>query len=63
MKTKGAADQWPCLSYTDTTIPLNFQAKLSKVSSLKPTSVVVQPGLCQTWSETLMEGFLGTWLI
>ena len=24
----------------------------SKISSLKPSSVTVQPGLCQTWSET-----------
>ena len=43
--------------YIDTTIPL-----LSKyeISSLQPSSVAVQPGLCQTWSETPKTGFLRT---
>ena len=30
------------------------------MSSLWPYSVVVQPGLCQTWSETPKTGFLRT---
>ena len=43
-KNKGA-DQ---LRNTDSTIPLLSK---SKISSLLPSSVTVQPGLCQTWSE------------
>ena len=43
------ADQRLCFRYIDSAIPL-----LSKyeISSLKPCSVAVQPGLCQTRSET-----------
>ena len=33
----------------DSTIPLLAK---SKISSLSPSSVTVQPGLCQTWLET-----------
>ena len=52
-----AADQRLCFRYIDTTIPL-----LSKfeISSFKPASVTVQPGLCRTWSETPKTGFLTT---
>ena len=55
-----AADQRLCFRYTDSTIPL-----LSKpeISSLNASSVAVQPGLCQTWSETPKTGFLTTRLI
>ena len=54
------ADQRLCFRYTDSTISL-----LSKyeISSLQPSSVVVQPGLCRTWSETPKTGFLRTRLI
>ena len=54
------ADQRLCFRYTDTRIPL-----LSKyeISSLQPSSVAVQPGLCRTWSETPKTGFLTRRLI
>ena len=42
------ADQRLCFHYTDSTIPLLSK---SEISSLKPSSVAVQPGLCQTRSE------------
>ena len=54
------ADQGLCFRYTDSTIPLLLK---SKISSLKPSSVTVQPGLCGTWSETPKTGFLTTRLI
>ena len=43
------ADQRLCFRYIDSTTPV-----LSKpeISNLKPSSVAVQPGLCQTRSET-----------
>ena len=44
------ADQRLCFRYTDsTTIPLLSN---SEISSLWPSSVAIQPGLCQTRSET-----------
>ena len=51
------ADQRLCFHYTDSVILL-----LSKyeISSFKPSCVVVQPGLCRTWSETPKTGFLTT---
>ena len=51
------ADQRLCFCYTDSTIPLLSK---SEILSLKAFSVTVQPGLCQTWSETLKPGFLTT---
>ena len=51
------ADQRLCFRYTDSTIPLLLK---SEISSLQPFSVVVQPGLCRTWSETPKTGFLTT---
>ena len=49
-----------CFRYIDSTIPL-----LSKyeISSLWPSCVIVEPGLCGTWSETPKTGFLTTRLI
>ena len=44
------ADQRLCFRYTDSTIPLLSK---SEISSLKASSVAVQPGLCHTWLETL----------
>ena len=41
--------------YTDSIIPL---LPKSKISSPEPSSVIVQPGLCRTWSETPKTGFL-----
>ena len=51
------ADQRLCFRYTDSTIPLLSK---SEISSLQPSSVVVQSGLCRTWSETPKTGFLRT---
>ena len=41
--------------YADSIIPL---LPKSKISSPEPSSVIVQPGLCRTWSETPKTGFL-----
>ena len=54
------ADQRLCFRYTDSIIPLLSK---SEISSVQPSSVVVQPGLCGTRSETLKTGFLTTRLI
>ena len=61
-KNKGAdqlrghseADQRLCFRYTDCTIPL---LPKSKSSSLLPSPVLVQPGLCWTCSETTLLVF------
>ena len=49
------ADQHLCFRYKDSTIPL---LPKSIISSLMPSSVSVQSGLCRPWSETLKTGFL-----
>ena len=54
------ADQRLCFRHMDSTIPL---LPKSETSSLYPSSVAVQPGLYQTWSETPKTGFLRTRLI
>ena len=54
------ADQRICFRHTDSTIPL---LPKSEISSLSPSSVNVQPDLCQTWSETPKTGLLRTRLI
>ena len=54
------ADQRLCFRYTDSTIPL---LPKSEITSLQPSSLAVQPGLCRTWSETPKTGFLRTRLI
>ena len=51
------ADQRLCIRYTASTISL---LPKYEISSLHPSSVAVQPGLCGTWSETLKTGFLIT---
>ena len=48
------ADQRLCFRYTDSTILLLSK---SKISSLLPSSVTVQPDLCQTCSETTLLVF------
>ena len=48
------ADQRLCFRYMDSTIPLLSK---SKISRLQPSSVLVQLGLCQTWSETILLVF------
>ena len=55
-----AADQRLCFRYTDSTIPL---LHISEISSLKPSSVSAQPGLCRTLSETPKTCFLASRLI
>ena len=54
------ADQRLCFRYMYSTIPLLSE---SEISSIKTYSLVVQPGLCGTWSETPKTGFLRTRLI
>ena len=54
------ADQRLCFRYMDSMIPL---LNKSEISSLYPSSVAVQPGLCGTWSETPKTNFLTTRLI
>ena len=51
------ADQRLCFRYMDSVIPILSK---SEISSLYPSSVAVQPGLCRTWSETPKTGFLTT---
>ena len=55
-----AADQHLCFRFVDSTIPL---LPKFEISSLYPSSVAVQPGLCQTWSESARTCFLVTRLI
>ena len=54
------ADQRLCFRYTDSTIPLLSK---SEISSISPSSLIVQPGFGGTWSETPKTGFLTTRLI
>ena len=54
------ADQRLCFRFTDSAIPLLSK---SEISILYSSSVAVQPGLCETWSETPKTGFLRTRLI
>ena len=54
------ADQHLCFRYSDSAIPLLLK---SEISSLLPSSMVLQPGLCQAWLETLKTGFLRMRLI
>ena len=56
------ADQRLCFRYIDSTIPLLSK---SEISSLLPSSVVVQPGLCRTCSQITAAtvGFLISRLI
>ena len=49
LRGNSEADQRLCFRYIDSTIPLLSK---SEISSLWPSSVVVQPGLCRTRSET-----------
>ena len=49
-----------CFRYTDSTIPL---LPKSEISRLSPSSVTVQPSLCETWLITPKTGFLRTRLI
>ena len=55
-----AADQRLCFRYIDNTLSL---LPKSEISSLFPSSVAVQPGLCGIWLETPKTGFLTSLLI
>ena len=55
LRSNCEADQRLCFRYTNSTIPLLLK---SEISSFFPSSVTVQPGLCQTWSETQTVCFL-----
>ena len=48
------ADRCLCFRYTDSTIPL---LPIYEITSLQPSSVAVQPGLCRTWSKTPEDRF------
>ena len=55
----------PDFAYAETKVQLStfvFATSLY-VLNPKPTSVAVQPGLCQTWSETPKTGFLASRII
>ena len=54
------ADQRLCFRFTDSTIHL---LPKYEISSIWPSCVVVQPGLCGNWSETPKTGFLTRRLI
>ena len=54
LRVNREADQRLCFPYIDSTIPLLSK---SEIPSLKPSSAAVQPGLCQTRSETRMLVF------
>ena len=60
LRSNCATDQRLCFRYMDSAISLLSKAEMS---SLQPSSVAVQPGLCQTLSETPKTGFLTTRLI
>ena len=49
LRGNSEADQRLCFRYIASTIPL---LPNSEISSLYPSSVAVQLGLCRTWSET-----------
>ena len=51
------ADQRLCFRHIDSTIPLLSK---SKMLGLQLSCVALQPGLCETWSETPKTGFLRT---
>ena len=55
-----AVDQQLCFRFIDNTTPLLLKCE---IPSLYASSEAVQPGLCGTWSETPMTGFLMTQLI
>ena len=54
------ADQRLCFRYMDSTVTFLLR---SEISSFYAASVTVQAGLCQTWSQTQIAGFLMQWLI
>ena len=57
LRSNCEADQRLCFRYTDSTIPLLSK---SKISSLYPSSVLVQLSLCRTGSEPKLLVFSRT---
>ena len=55
------ADQHLCFCLMDSTINLLLKYEYL-ISSFQPTSMTIQPSLCQNWSETGKTCFLETWL-
>ena len=55
LRSNCEADQRLCFRYSDSTIPPLLIPKLSR---FWVSSVTVQAGLCWTWSETQIVGFL-----
>ena len=51
LRGKREADQRLCFRYTDSTLPV---LPKSEISSFSPASVIVQPVLCQTCSESTL---------
>ena len=60
LRSNREADQRLCFRYIDSTIPL---LSTYEISSLWPSTLAAQAGLCGTWSETPKTGFLRTRLI
>ena len=60
LRSNCAADQRLFNHCKNSIIPL---LPKSEISSIHPSSVTAQPGLCQTWSEILKTGFLAMLLI
>ena len=54
LRGNSEADQRLCFRYSDSTMPLLSK---SKISSLWPSSVTVQAGLCRACSETTLLVF------
>ena len=57
LRSNCEADQRLCFRYRDSII---YLLSKSKISSLLPSSVTVQPGLCRTWSEPKLLVFSRT---
>ena len=55
LRGKHTDDQHVCICYSNGTIRLFSEAE---ILSLKPSSVIVQTGLCWTWKKTLKTSFL-----
>ena len=55
LRSNCEADQRLCFRYTDSTLSLLIK---SEISSFYAASGTVHVGLCRTWSETQIVGFL-----
>ena len=57
-KNRGADQQWGKYAADQRLCFCCLDSPKSEISSLWPSSVAVQPGLCHTWSEIPKTGFL-----